>query len=46
MFVLFDAFAGYGGAHFAIKKAKIPHKAVGFSEIDKSAINIYKLNET
>jgi len=46
MFVLFDAFAGYGGAHFALKKAKIPHKAVGFSEIDKSAIKIYKLNHS
>lgn len=44
MITLFDAFAGYGGAHFALKKSKIPHKAVGFSEIDKHAIYIYELN--
>jgi DNA (cytosine-5)-methyltransferase 1 len=44
MFTLFDTFAGYGGAHFALKKAKIPHKAVGFSEIEKDAVKIYELN--
>ena len=41
---LFDSFAGYGGAHFALKKAKINHKAVGYSENDKFAIEIYELN--
>ena len=44
MITLFDAFAGYGGAHFALKKAKLSHKAVGFSEVDKHAIYIYNLN--
>jgi DNA (cytosine-5)-methyltransferase 1 len=44
MITLFDAFAGYGGAHFSLKKSKIPHKTVGFSEIDKHAIYIYRLN--
>ena len=41
---LFDSFAGYGGAHFALKKAKINHKAIGYSENDKFAIEIYGLN--
>ena len=41
---LFDTFAGYGGAHFALKKAKIPHESVGFSEIDEFADIIYRLN--
>ena len=44
MFVLFDAFAGYGGAHFALKKAGLEHKAVGYSEILPDAIKIYDLN--
>ena len=41
---MFDSFAGYGGAHFALKKAKINHKAVGYLENDKFAIEIYELN--
>jgi len=41
---VFDAFAGYGGSHFAFKRTKIPHQFVGFSEIDKYADYIYKLN--
>jgi DNA (cytosine-5)-methyltransferase 1 len=44
MFTLFDAFAGYGGAHFALKKANIPHEPVGFSENNDHAIYIYELN--
>ena len=39
--VLFDAFAGSGA--ICPKKAKSSYSS-GFSEIDKSAINIYKLN--
>lgn len=41
---LFEAFAGYGGASFGLQKAKISHKTVGFSEIDKFAIEFYENN--
>lgn len=41
---VFEAFAGYGGAHFALKKAKARFKVVGFSEIDEQAIKIYQKN--
>ena len=34
----FCMFAGYGGSVFALKKAGIPHELIGFSEIDKYAI--------
>ena len=42
--VLFEAFAGYGGASFALKKADISHKTIGFSENDKFAISLYEKN--
>jgi DNA (cytosine-5)-methyltransferase 1 len=41
---LFDTFAGYGGAHFGLKKAGLPHESIGFSEIDEFADKIYRLN--
>lgn len=41
---IFELFAGYGGASFALKKAKIPFEYVGFSEIDKYAIKCYLQN--
>ena len=41
---LFDAFTGYGGAGWGMKKAKIPFEIVGYSEIDKFAIKLYELN--
>ncbi len=41
---VFEAFAGYGGASFGLKKAKIPHEVVGFSEWDKWAIELFKKN--
>jgi len=41
---LFEAFAGYGGASFALKRAGIPHKTVGYSENDKFAIELYEAN--
>lgn len=41
---VFEAFAGYGGASFALKRAKIPHKTIGFSEFDKFAIELYEKN--
>lgn len=37
-------FAGYGGASFALKKAGIPFECVGYSEIDKYAIQCYQQN--
>lgn len=44
MIKIFEMFAGYGGASFALKKADIPFDCVGYSEINKSAIEIYDLN--
>jgi len=44
MIKVFEMFAGVGGASFALKKAGIPHECVGYSEIDKNAIEIFKLN--
>ena len=41
---VFEAFAGYGGASFALKKAKIPHQTIGFSEFDKFAVELYQIN--
>jgi DNA (cytosine-5)-methyltransferase 1 len=41
---IFEAFAGYGGASFGLKKAGIPHKVIGFSEFDKFASEIFELN--
>jgi hypothetical protein len=44
MLKLFEMFAGYGGASFALSKAGIEFECVGYSEIDKNAIKIYNLN--
>lgn len=44
MIRVFDIFAGYGGAEFALKKAGIEHECVGFSEIDKYAIKCFEQN--
>lgn len=41
---IFEAFAGYGGASFALKKAGIDFECVGYSEIDKYAIDCYWKN--
>lgn len=41
---LFESFAGFGGASFALKKVGIPFKTVGYSEIDKYAIQCYEQN--
>lgn len=41
---VFEAFAGYGGASFGLKKACIPHIVVGFSEWDKWAIQLFQKN--
>ncbi len=44
MLKIFEMFSGYGGASFALKKAGIPFECVGFSEIDKYAIQCYEQN--
>jgi DNA (cytosine-5)-methyltransferase 1 len=44
MLKVFEMFAGYGGASFALKKAGIPFETVGYSEIDKFAIQCYNQN--
>lgn len=41
---LFEMFSGYGGASFGLKKANIPFECVGYSEIDKYAIQCYEKN--
>jgi len=41
---LFEMFSGFGGASFALKKAGIDFECVGFSEIDKFAIQCYEQN--
>ena len=41
---LFEAFAGYGGASFALKRAKIPFETIGYSENDKFATQLYEKN--
>ena len=43
---LFEAFAGYGGASFALSRAGIPFETVGFSENDKFAIELYEKNHS
>jgi len=41
---VFEAFAGYGGASFALNRAAISHKVVGYSENDKFASELYEKN--
>jgi DNA (cytosine-5)-methyltransferase 1 len=44
MIRIFECFAGYGTATFALKQLNIEHKVVGFSEIDKYAIQYFEQN--
>lgn len=41
---LFSAFAGYGTDNFALKQLGVPFELVGFSEIDKYAIQCFQKN--
>lgn len=43
---LFEAFAGYGTSSFALKQLGIEHELVGFSEIDKYAIQCFQQNHS
>ena len=44
MITVFEMFSGYGGASFALKKANLNYKTVGYSEIDKTAIKCFNNN--
>jgi DNA (cytosine-5)-methyltransferase 1 len=44
MLKLFSCFAGYGTDHFALKQLGIEFECVGFSEIDKYAIQCFQQN--
>lgn len=41
---VFEAFAGYGGASFGLKRSGLPHEVIGYSEFDKYASAIFELN--
>ena len=41
---MFEMFSGYGGASFGLKMAGVPFECVGFSEINKYAIDCYIKN--
>lgn len=41
---VFEAFAGYGGASFGLRRAEICHEVVGYSEVDKFAAELYDKN--
>ena len=41
---VFEAFAGFGGASFGLKKAKIPYEVIGYSEVDKFASELFNGN--
>lgn len=44
MLKIFEAFAGYGGGSFALKKLGVDFECVGYSEIDKNAVKCFELN--
>lgn len=41
---VFEAFSGYGGAHYGLKKCGVGFEINGYSEVDKFAIELYDLN--
>lgn len=41
---VFEAFAGYGGASFALKRTNLSFEVIGFSENDRFASEIFELN--
>lgn len=41
---VFEAFAGYGGASYGLKRAGIKHKVIGYSEFDPDAVELYDYN--
>lgn len=41
---VFEGFAGYGGASFALKRSGIKHSVVAFSEIHGPVVELYRMN--
>ena len=41
---VFEAFAGYGGASFGLKRSGLKYKVIGYSEIDKPACTLFEKN--
>ena len=41
---VFEAFAGYGGASFGLKRSGVPYEVIGYSESDKFASEIFEKN--
>lgn len=41
---VFEAFAGYGGASFGLRRSGVNHRVIGFSEINPDAIELYQYN--
>ncbi|MBR1558347.1 MAG: DNA (cytosine-5-)-methyltransferase [Prevotella sp.] len=41
---VFEAFAGYGGATFGLRRSRVHHHVVGYSEFDPDAIELYEYN--
>lgn len=41
---VFEAFTGYGGAHYGLKRTSANFEVIGISEIQKHAIELYKKN--
>ena len=41
---VFEMFSGIGGASFGLKKAKVNHKVIGFSDIDKFTEKVWRAN--
>ena len=42
--IVFEAFAGYGGASFGLKRSGLPFEVIGQSEIEPSAIKMLSTN--
>ena len=41
---VFETFAGYGGAHYGLKRTKVDFEVIGISEVDKHAVELYNKN--
>lgn len=41
---VFEGFAGYGGATFGLRRARVNHRVIGYSEVDPDAIELYHYN--
>ena len=41
---VFEGFAGYGGATFGLRRSRVHHRVIGYSEVDSDAIELYHYN--